>query len=280
MGRLTSMFRVSDVAALSVRLGLDFGCRPWLAARLSRRVGGVPRAPGVLPFAQRIRSSQRARRRWRSSRAASWPRFALVAKAVNRCPSTSVNRSCAPGWGLSLRTMTRIPAGQWSAAVFEPAFPGRRAIARGSPFPLAPGAASPARPQARSLAAARADRIAFSARGKSPASWLTSRDTTGSDATGPASCGCSRSTAMSARQSPPRATAAARSATTFPWSWTARGARHLPRPSDRPRARPVTRIVSHSRTAPAWETRPRPSADTATRAARALFFTWKVPSAR
>ena len=47
---------------------------------------------------------------------------------------------------------------------------------------------------------------------------------------------------------------------------------------DRPRPRPVTRSVSHSRTAPAWDTRPLPSADTVTRAARALFFTGKVPS--
>ena len=39
-----------------------------------------------------------------------------------------------------------------------------------------------------------------------PASRLTSRETTGSDATGPASSGCSRSTAISARQSPPSAT--------------------------------------------------------------------------
>ena len=43
------------------------------------------------------------------------------------------------------------------------------------------------------------------AAGPRPAA-LTSRDTTGSDATGPASSGCSRSTAMSARQSPPSAT--------------------------------------------------------------------------
>ena len=145
--------------------------------------------------------------------------------------------------------------------------------------PSAPGAFSPASAQARSRAAARAARIAFSARGPSAASAATSRDTTGSDATGPASSGCSRSTAMSARQSPPSATAAARSAMIFPGSCTARGARHRARPSDRPRPRPVTRIVSHSRTAPAWDTRPRPSADTVTLVLRALFFTGKVPSA-
>jgi len=212
----------------------------------------------------------------------------------------------------------------WSAAVFEPAFPGRSTIASGSPFPpgpwsaqavigwnpnvffqvgaacslseraitmvasrstmtgppSAPGALPSASAQARSLADARAARIAFSPRGPSAARSLTSRDTTGSDATGPASSGCSRSTAMSARQSPPSATAAARSAMTFPGSWIALGARHRARLRDRSRPRPVTRIVSHSRTAPAWDTSPRPSADTATRVPRALLFTWKVPSAR
>ena len=53
--------------------------------------------------------------------------------------------------------------------------------------PPAPGASSPASAQAHSRAAARAARIARSARGPSAASTLTSRDTTGSDATGPAS---------------------------------------------------------------------------------------------
>ena len=47
-----------------------------------------------------------------------------------------------------------------------------------------------------------------------------------------------------------------RSAMTFPGSWTARGARHRASPADRPRARPVTSIASHSKTAPACETRP------------------------
>jgi hypothetical protein len=145
--------------------------------------------------------------------------------------------------------------------------------------PSPPGASCPASAHTRSLAAARADRIAFSARGRSAARAATSRDTTGSDATGPARCGWSRSTAMSARQSPPSASAAARSATILPGSWTARGARHRSSACDRPRPRPVTRIVSHSRTDPAWDTRPFPSDDTATLAVRALFFTWKVPTA-
>jgi hypothetical protein len=52
---------------------------------------------------------------------------------------------------------------------------------------------------------------------------------------------------------------------TFPGSCTALGARHRASPPDRPRPSPVARIVSHSRTAPAWETSPRPSADTETR---------------
>ena len=145
--------------------------------------------------------------------------------------------------------------------------------------PSAPGAGSPASAQARSRAAARAVRIAASARTWSAARVLTSRDTTGSDATGPARSGWSRNTAMSARQSPPSATAAARSATILPGSCTARGDRHRARPCDRPRPRPVAGSVSHSRTAPAWDTRPFPSDDTATLVLRALLFTGKVPSA-
>jgi hypothetical protein len=50
-------------------------------------------------LAVRMRSSQRARRRCRSSRSGSCPRAVLVANAVSRSPSVSVNRSCAPGWG-------------------------------------------------------------------------------------------------------------------------------------------------------------------------------------
>ena len=44
-------------------------------------------------FAQRIRSSHLARCLWRSSRSASCLPFVLVAKAVKRWPSMSVNRS-------------------------------------------------------------------------------------------------------------------------------------------------------------------------------------------
>ena len=66
--------------------------------------------PGVLGAADPVLAP--GPRRCRSSRSASWPRLVLVAKQVNRCPSMSVNRSCAPGCGRSLRTMTRIPSGQ------------------------------------------------------------------------------------------------------------------------------------------------------------------------
>src|SRR5512132_818314 len=77
---------------------------------------------------------------------------------------------------------------------------------------------------------------------------------------------------MSARQSPPSASAATRSVRIFPGSCTARGARH--------RARPVARSVSSNSNAPAWDTIPRPSADTVILGRRTVFFTWKVPSAR
>jgi hypothetical protein len=53
-------------------------------------------------FETLIRSSQRARRRWRSSRSGSWvagpPLLVLVANAVTRCPSTSVIRSSMLNW--------------------------------------------------------------------------------------------------------------------------------------------------------------------------------------
>ena len=79
----------------------------------------------------------------------------------------------------------------------------------------------------------------------SPASMLTSRDITGSDATGLASSDCFRSTAMSARRSPPRMTAAARSATILPGSCTpaapatGQGAPTGPRPGPPPASSPT-----------------------------------------
>jgi hypothetical protein len=55
--------------------------------------------------------------------------------------------------------------------------------------------------------------------------------------------------------------ATARSATIFPGSCSARGARHRPGASRRPRFKPVTRMAWTSSAAPAWDTRPWPSAD-------------------
>ena len=124
-------------------------------------------------------------------------------------------------------------------------------MSTGIRLPSAPGARSPASAQARSRATARAWRIARSARGPSAASVATSRETTGSDATGPHSCGWARSTATSARQSPPSPTVMTRSARIFPGSCTARGARHRPKPSDNPPRRPVTRSASASSSPPA-----------------------------
>ncbi len=57
------------------------------------------RQAGAFEF--RIRSSARALRRCRNSRSGSCPVRVLVARAVIRCPSTSVRRSWAPGCGLS-----------------------------------------------------------------------------------------------------------------------------------------------------------------------------------
>ena len=93
-----------------------------------------------------------------------------------------------------------------------------------------------------------------------------------------ASSGWERSTAMSARQSPPSASAMTRSAMIFPGSCTARAARHRASPAVRASPRPVTRAASASSNAPAWETRPWPSADTVILGRRAVLFTWKVPS--
>ena len=39
------------------------------------------------------------------------PSGVSVMNPVTRCPSESVNRSCAPGWGRSLRRISRVPSG-------------------------------------------------------------------------------------------------------------------------------------------------------------------------
>ena len=72
-------------------------------------------------------------------------------------------------------------------------------------------------------AVARAARIAVSARGASPTKRATSRETTGSEATGPNSSGWGRSIATSGRQYPPSVSVTARSVTIFRGLCTARG---------------------------------------------------------
>ena len=207
-------------------------------------------------------------------------------------------------------------APMWSAAVFDPALPGRSTMASGSPAPSAPwsantargwnpnvffhvgaacsfsehavtivasmstvtsapsapGAASPASAQARSRAAARAARIAFSARGASAASALISRDTTGSEATGPNRSGW-RGAPRHRPGSPRPAPASRPGRDDLPGSCTARGARHRASPAHRPCVQPVTRSVWVSSSAPAWDTIPFPSADTVILGWRAVFFT-------
>ena len=83
------------------------------------------------------------------------------------------------------------------------------------------GRAAPASCHARARAAARAVSIAASAAGASAASASIVRDTVGSEATGPNTPGSDRSSAMSARQSPPSASVTARSSTTLAGSCTA-----------------------------------------------------------
>ena len=96
----------------------------------------------VIPvsLSPRMRSSARARRRWRSSRSASRAPVVLVANRVMRQPWWSVMRNWAPGWGRSRRAMIRMPGGQpvkvagshrVSSATWAPARAARRC--RGPP---------------------------------------------------------------------------------------------------------------------------------------------------
>jgi hypothetical protein len=59
-----------------------------------------------------MRSSMRARRRWRSSRVATLGSGWSVMNTWKRCPSASVKLSWAPGWGSSRRQIARVPCGQ------------------------------------------------------------------------------------------------------------------------------------------------------------------------
>jgi hypothetical protein len=56
----------------------------------------------------------------------------VVTNAVKRCPSASVNRSCAPGCGRPRRTITRDHAGHLSRSS-RPVSSATQAPSRGSP---------------------------------------------------------------------------------------------------------------------------------------------------
>jgi hypothetical protein len=142
---------------------------------------------------------------------------------------------------------------------------------------FASGASVPANVHTRSRTSALARRIAVSARGPAPASVSTSRDTVGSEATIPNSAGSARSAPMSDRQSPPSATARARSSRTLPGSCTARGLLHGRSAADIAVSRPVLRTVSTSSTPPACETTAAPSPWTRIGGYDPIrFFTWRV----
>src|SRR5436190_2874314 len=98
--------------------------------------------------------------------------------------------------------------------------------------------------------------------GASAASAATVRDTVGSEATNPNTAGSARSTPMSARQSPPSATAIARSSRILPGSCTANGLRHDANAAGNPLVNPTASAVRSSNTAPACDTtcEPDPSA--------------------
>ena len=89
-------------------LGGQDQLQPDLVAR--QRSNGRFCRPVAL--AARMRSSTRARWRWRSSsRARSRPGWS-VTKTWKRWPSWSVKRSWAPGWASSRRQIARVPSGQ------------------------------------------------------------------------------------------------------------------------------------------------------------------------
>jgi hypothetical protein len=92
--------------------------------------------------------------------------------------------------------------------------------------------------------------IAATASSTSPARVVNRRDTVGSEATNPKIVGCARTAAMSARQSPPSATAVATSSRILPGSWRAPSGRHGANAADSPRSKPATRTDSRSSSAP------------------------------
>ena len=127
-------------------------------------------------------------------------------------------------------------------------------------------------------AAPRAARTAAIAASGSAASAANTRETVGSEATGPNTAGCARTAATSDRQSPPSAIAVATSRNTLPGSCTPRSRRHGDSAEDKPRSRPATRAASRSSNAPEDDTSDsRP--ESRTNDGTWLDFTYGVPSA-
>lgn len=102
------------------------------------------------------------------------------------------------------------------------------------------------------------------------------RDTVGSEATDPNIPGWVRSSDKSAAQSPPTATAIAKSRTILPGLCVARGLRHGANASDKPLTRPIFSAVRTSSSEPACATKPDPSPSTASRGYHVESCTRKV----
>ena len=142
-----------------------------------------------------------------------------------------------------------------------------------------PGERCPARRHTTARDWARTWLIAASTRSASAARASITRDTVGSDATCPNTSGFVRSTAMSARQSPPTAVATARSSSTLPGSCTASGRRHRANAADSARSSRSVRIVSIRTTAPACDTNRDPVVSTRNRGYQPVDLpTRRVPS--
>ena len=104
-----------------------------------------------------------------------------------------------------------------------------------------------------------------------------SRLIVGSEATAPNNSGWARTSAASARQSPPSAIATARSSTVLPGSWIERATRHGRSCRDRPATKPLTCAVCMSSDAPVEEISDS-LPDSSRNPPQRLRFTYGVPS--
>ena len=103
------------------------------------------------------------------------------------------------------------------------------------------------------------------------------RETVGSDATFPNRCGRARSITRSAGQSPPAASITARSQIALPGRWTAHSWANPSNSTASDSTRPRTRVVSVSRSIPAFDTEPDYFDRYLTYGSQALAFISEVP---